>query len=84
MDQTTVKILIQEFHLIDPALADRARDYALELLALLLIVDSAAQIDLGFTQAIALELSMQDRIHEVIKACWKTQRLAIGASSRAR
>lgn len=81
MDHNTVKTLIQGFSLADPAISKRAQAQAPEMLALLLIIGSVARIDLGFTQAIALELSVQDQIQQVIKVCvgnlslWQLARL---------
>ncbi len=61
--------LIQGYELLDSTILERAQDNALKILALLLIIKSAARFNIGEIQTLAVSSETQSKIFEVVRAC---------------
>lgn len=80
--EKNIDVFVQGLLRYDPAVAGRAQEHSLEMLALLLIVGSAARIEVGPIEASILNSSVKERIWRLLEACapevslWKVERLA--------
>jgi len=53
----------------DPTVTERAQEHSLEMLALLLVVGSAAQVKVGPVEASILNSAVRERIWKLLETC---------------
>lgn len=64
-----IENFIRGLRIYDPAVVGRAQEHSLEMLALLLIVGSAARFEIGPVQASVVAPEIRERIWQLVETC---------------